>query len=125
VPCAIGSPAPVVLFGQLSGDIILALALENLETLRDPTVQQPSLRWRYQCVRRITYQVVGEVVAGGLFSEDAVPPQFVDRADHDVDVEIAGLGKQIEGEIPADSRSQPGDFACLRRCCLSAPRAAP
>ena len=40
MPCAIGSPAPVVLFGQLGGDIILALAVENLETLRDPTVQQ-------------------------------------------------------------------------------------
>jgi hypothetical protein len=37
-----------------------------------------------------------------LFPEDALPPQFVDRADHGVDVEIAGLREQIEGEVAAD-----------------------
>jgi hypothetical protein len=114
VPCAIGSPAPVVLFGQLSGDIVLALALENLETLRDPTVQQPSLRWRYQRVRRITYQVVGEVVSAGMFCEDALPPQLVDRAHHRVDLEIASLCEQIKGEVAADGGGQRGDIACMR-----------
>jgi hypothetical protein len=43
-PRAVGSATPVVLFGQLSSDLVLALAMQDLETLRDPTMEQPSLR---------------------------------------------------------------------------------
>src|SRR5204863_2414227 len=47
VPRAIGSATSAALLGQLSSNVILALAVEHLKTLGDPTMQQPSLRWRY------------------------------------------------------------------------------
>jgi len=47
VPRAVRSPASFVLFGQLSGNVVLALPVEDLETLRNPTVQQPPVRRRH------------------------------------------------------------------------------
>jgi hypothetical protein len=51
-----------------------------------------------------------------MLCEDALPPQFVDRADHRVDLKIAGLCEQIKGEVAADSGGQRGDIACMRGC---------
>jgi hypothetical protein len=49
---------------------------------------------------------VGEGVAVPELTQDPAAPQFVDRPHHDVGVQIAGLGHQVQGEVPSHGGGQ-------------------
>jgi hypothetical protein len=51
--------APGVLLGQLSGDRVDVVGLEQLESLGNPPVQQPALRRADVGVGRVAEQIVG------------------------------------------------------------------
>ncbi len=50
-----------------------------------------------------------------------MPPQLVDRSDHGVGVQVAGLGEEVEGEVAADRGREPGGLTCMWRHLLETP----
>jgi len=93
--------------------------VQQLEALGNPPVQQPSLRRADLRVGRVAQQVVGEVVAVPELAHDPAPPQLVDGPHHDVSVQVAGLGEQVEGAVPADRSGQAGHLAAATVACSS------
>jgi hypothetical protein len=110
----LGSPAPGILLGELSRYHVGVFGVEQLETLSDAPVQQPAFRGADLRVRRFAEHVVGEVVAISELVDDPAPPQLVDRAHHDVGVEVACLGEQVEGEVRPHRRREVGHLAGCR-----------
>jgi hypothetical protein len=59
-----------VLVGQLCGHLVGAARVQELQCLRQPTVQEPARRRTHLLVRRVAQQVVGEVVAAAGLVQD-------------------------------------------------------
>jgi hypothetical protein len=92
---ALWPAAACVLLGQLGrhrGDVV---GVQQLQALRHAPVQQPSPRPADLVVGCVAQQVVREVVALAVLTQDPVPPQLVHGLHHVVVAQPARLGKQI------------------------------
>ena len=92
----VAASAAHVLLGQLRRHRVGVVGVQQLETLRDPAVQQPAPRRCDVGVGMLAEQVVREVVTVPGLTQDAIAPQLVDGVHHGVGFQIARLGDQVE-----------------------------
>jgi hypothetical protein len=113
---ALGLAAPGVLLRQLRGHRVEVVGVQQLEALGDASVEQPAPRRAEPGVGGVAQQVVGEVVAlptVAVLAQYPAAPQLVDSRDDPVGVQVGGHREQVQRDVPADRRGDPGDL--LRR----------
>ena len=104
-----------MLLRELAGEVVDAVGVDELHRPRQAAVEEPALRRAHGGVGGAAEKVVGEVVASPLAAEDPPPPELVHRSHETVDVEVARLAQEVEGEVAPHGRGEPRHIAGRRR----------